>query len=184
MGYARVSTMEQDPALQINALEAAGCDQVFVDRGVSGKHARRLELDKLLERARPGDTLVTWKLDRLGRDTRNLLDLLEDLTDKGVKFRSLTEGIATEGPMGKAMLTIVSAFAELERDVLIERTNKGLEVARARGRFGGRPSALSEEQKRTARQLHQARNLTLDQIAAVLGVSKSTIHRTIKEGRL
>lgn len=180
LGYARVSTADQTPALQTDALEAAGCDRIFVDKGVSGKLARRPELDKLLDLARPGDTLVTWKLDRLGRDTRNLLALLDELSERRVKFRSLTEGVTTDGAMGQAFITIISAFAQLERDVIVERTKAGLDVARASGRVGGRPSALTPEQKRAALQMYRAKDLTLIEIGVALGVSKATISRVIR----
>lgn len=180
LGYARVSTNDQNPSLQTDALEAAGCDRIFVDRGVSGKQAERPELTRLLELARPGDTVVTWKLDRLGRDTRNLLALLDDLSEAGVKFRSLTEGVTTEGPMGKAFITIISAFAQLERDVIVERTRAGLDVARARGRVGGRPSVLSSDQRHAARLMHRD-GKTYAEIASALGVSKATVSRTVRE---
>lgn len=180
LGYARVSTSDQDPTLQVEALEGAGCDRVFIDRGVSGKQARRPELDKLLDLSRRGDTLVVWKLDRLGRDTRNLLELLDDLTEAGVKFRSLTEGVSTEGPMGKAFITIISAFAQLERDVIVERTNAGLATARARGRFGGRKKVLSADKELAVIQMYES-GTSYVKIAEVLGVSKSTVYRTVTQ---
>jgi DNA invertase Pin-like site-specific DNA recombinase len=183
LGYARVSTNDQNPALQTDALEAAGCARLFVDRGVSGKLARRPELDKLLDIARPGDTLVVWKLDRLGRDTRNLLTLMADLNDRGVKFRSLTEGVTTEGPMGTAFITIISAFAQLERDVIVERTRAGLETARAHGRVGGRPGILTPDQKQAVNLLYQAKSQTLNKIAATFKVSRSTVTRIVKEAK-
>ncbi|WP_344231159.1 recombinase family protein, partial [Citricoccus alkalitolerans] len=117
-----MSTVEQNADLQTRALKEAGCLKVYTDQGVSGTKAKRPQLDKLLEHARAGDELVVWKLDRLGRNTRQLLDLIDHLESEGVHFRSLTEGIATTGPMGKAMLTVMSAFAQLERDQLAERT--------------------------------------------------------------
>lgn len=111
LGYARVSTTEQSADLQIRALESAGCLKVYTDHGISGTKAKRPELERLLDNARAGDELVVWKLDRLGRNTRQLLDLVDSLESQGIHFRSLTEGITTTGPMGKAMLTVMSAFA-------------------------------------------------------------------------
>ncbi|WP_104181972.1 recombinase family protein [Arthrobacter sp. B0490] len=138
IGYARVSAMEQNADLQHAALSAAGCDRIFTDHGVSGTMASRLELDRLLDHLRKGDEVVVWKLHRFGRDTRNLLALMDDLERRGVHFRSVTEGISTTGPMGKAMLTVMSAFAHLERDQLAERTRAGLAAAAEHGRKAGR----------------------------------------------
>lgn len=177
LGYARVSTVEQNADLQIRALNDAGCRKVYTDHGVSGTKVKRPELEKLLEYARSGDELVVWKLDRLGRNTRQLLDLVDSLETRGIHFRSLTEGIATTGPMGKAMLTVMSAFAQLERDQLAERTKAGMKAAEARGRRGGRPSVTPEAEK--VRQAGQYRHagLTPPEIAKLLGVSRATVYR-------
>jgi DNA invertase Pin-like site-specific DNA recombinase len=177
LGYARVSTAEQNADLQIRALKDAGCRKVYTDHGVSGTKAKRPQLEKLLEHARAGDELVVWKLDRLGRNTRQLLDLVDHLDSEGVHFRSLTEGIATTGPMGKAMLTVMSAFAQLERDQLAERTKAGMKAAEARGRKGGRPSVSPDSEK--VRQAGQYRHagLTPPEIAKLLGVSRATVYR-------
>jgi DNA invertase Pin-like site-specific DNA recombinase len=118
IGYARVSTLDQNADLQHTALKTAGCKRIFTDHGVSGTRASRPELDRMLDHLREGDEVVVWKLDRLGRNTRNLLALIDDLEGRGVHFRSLTEGISTTGAMGRAMLTVMSAFAQLERDQL------------------------------------------------------------------
>jgi DNA invertase Pin-like site-specific DNA recombinase len=177
LGYARVSTVEQNADLQIRALKDAGCRKVYTDHGVSGTKAKRPQLEKLLEHARAGDELVVWKLDRLGRNTRQLLDLVDHLDSEGVHFRSLTEGIATTGPMGKAMLTVMSAFAQLERDQLAERTKAGMKATEARGRKGGRPSVSPDSEK--VRQAGQYRHagLTPPEIAKLLGVSRATVYR-------
>lgn len=177
LGYARVSTVEQNADLQTRALKEGGCLKFYTDHGVSGTKARRPQLDKLLEHARAGDELVVWKLDRLGRNTRQPLDLIDHLESQGIHFRSLTEGIATTGPMGKAMLTVMSAFAQLERDQLAERTKAGMAAAAARGRRGGRPVVTSETEK--VRQAGQYRNagLTPTEIARLLGVSRATVYR-------
>lgn len=177
LGYARVSTVEQNADLQTRALKDAGCQKVYTDHGVSGTKAKRPQLDKLLEHARAGDEVVVWKLDRLGRNTRQLLELIDRLESQGLNFRSLTEGIATTGPMGKAMLTVMSAFAQLERDQLAERTKAGLAAAAARGRRGGRPAVTPEtERVRQAGQYRHA-GLTPPEIAKLLGVSRATVYR-------
>lgn len=177
LGYARVSTVDQNAELQISALEDAGCLKVYADHGVSGTQAKRPELNKLLENVRAGDELVVWKLDRLGRNTRNLLELVDGLEARGVHFRSLTEGIATTGPMGKAMLTIMSAFAQLERDQLAERTRAGLAAAAARGRKGGRPGVTSESEKVRQAGQYRTAGLTPPEIGKLLGVSRATVYR-------
>ena len=177
LGYARVSTVEQNADLQTRALKDAGCQKVYTDHGVSGTKAKRPQLDKLLEHARAGDEVVVWKLDRLGRNTRQLLELIDRLESEGINFRSLTEGIATTGPMGKAILTVISAFAQLERDQLAERTKAGLAAAAARGRRGGRPAVTPEtERVRQAGQYRHA-GLTPPEMAKLLGVSRATVYR-------
>lgn len=177
LGYARVSTTEQNADLQIRALEDAGCLKVYTDHGVSGTKATRPQLEKVLEHARAGDELVVWKLDRLGRNTRQLLELVDSLESRDIDFRSLTEGIATTGPMGKAMLTIMSAFAQLERDQLADRTRAGLAAAAARGRTGGRPVVTPETEKvRQAGQYREA-GLTPIETRKLLGVSRATVYR-------
>lgn len=135
IGYARVSTVEQNAQLQMDALKKAGCERIFNDHGVSGTPASRPELDKMIDHLRPGqDEVVVWKLDRLGRNTRNLLALIDDLESRGIHFRSLTEVIATTGPMGTAKLTVISAFAQLGSDQLAERTKAGMVAAAEHGR--------------------------------------------------
>lgn len=143
---------------------------------VSGTQAKRPELGKLLENVRAGDELVVWKL---GRNTRNPLDLVDGLESRGIHFRSLTEGIATTGPMGKTMLTIMSAFAqlELERDQLAERTRAGLAVAAARGREGGRPGVTLESEKVQQAGQYRTAGLTPPEVGKLLGVSRATVYR-------
>ena len=178
LGYARVSTTDQDAALQIDALNAAGCYRVFVDT-VSGSLDHRRELDMLLDQLRPGDTLVVWRLDRLGRSIRHLIDQLQALADRGVGFRSLQETIDTTSPGGQLVFHVFAALAEFERDLIRERTNAGLAAARARGRTGGRPSALSADQVRAARRMYEQKDMTVAQIGDVLGVSRTTIYRAL-----
>lgn len=177
-GYARVSTPEQDPALQLDALGAAGCARVFVDRA-SGRLSHRPELDRLRELLLPGDTLVVWKLDRLGRRTAALLELVDELGRRGVGFRSLTEGIDTTTPQGRMLLAVIGAFAELERDLVVERTKAGVAAAVARGQRLGRPPALTPAQVEAVRQMHAAGGRSLNQIAALFGVSRATVGRAV-----
>jgi DNA invertase Pin-like site-specific DNA recombinase len=176
LGYVRVSTVEQEPGLQRNALATVGCDRVFEDLGVSGSLASRPGLDALIEYAREGDAVVVWKLDRLGRSVRNTLALITILAEKGVGFRSITEQIDTSGPMGRALLTIVLAFAELERDTIRERTVAGLIAARAEGRVGGRPRVLSPAKVELAEMMRR-RGESAAAIAGELGVSRASIYR-------
>lgn len=176
IGYARVSTTEQDPTLQLDALKQAGCTKVFADKA-SGALDHRPQLDKLLEHLRPGDTVVVWRLDRLGRSLRNLIALVEDLAEREVGFMSLTEAIDTTTAGGKLIFSIFGALAEFERSLIKERTMAGLAAARARGRKGGRPASMTPEKIKIARQLYDSREHTVDTIAKTLGVSRKTIYR-------
>ncbi|WNB87537.1 recombinase family protein [Cellulomonas sp. ATA003] len=147
---------------------------------LSGSLQHRPELDKLLDQLRPGDTLVVWRLDRLGRSIRHLIDQLQVLADRGVGFRSLQETIDTTSPGGRLVFHVFAALAEfLERDLVRERTNAGLAAARARGRTGGRPSLLSADQVRAARRMYEQNDMTVAQIGNVLGVSRTTIYRAL-----
>jgi DNA invertase Pin-like site-specific DNA recombinase len=177
IGYARVSTVDQNADLQHAALKAAGCKRIFTDHGVSGTRASRPELDKMLEHLRGGDEVVVWKLDRLGRNTRNLLALIDDLEGRGVHFRSLTEGITTTGAMGRAMLTVMSAFAQLERDRLAERTRAGMAAAAASGRRAGRREVTAGD--RNVKRAHElkAQGLRPADIGRIIGVSRATVYR-------
>lgn len=180
IGYARVSTKDQDTALQEAALSAAKVDRLYADRGVSGTHASRPELDKALDRLDRGDTFIVWKLDRLGRNTKNVLEVIETLIDRGVTFKSLTEQIdLSAGPMGKAMITILAAFAELERATLVERTRAGLEAARAKGKIGGRPSVVDAKKRATIQKLAKSGDYTRAEIAQMVGVSPATLYRVL-----
>lgn len=178
LGYARVSTTDQDAALQIDALTAAGCYRVFVDT-ISGSLDHRPELEKLMNQLRPGDTLVVWRLDRLGRSIRHLIDQLQILSERGVGFRSLQETIDTTSSGGRLVFHVFAALAEFERDLIRERTHAGLAAARARGRKGGRPPALSPDQVKAARRMYEQNEMTVAQIGAVLGVSRATIYRAL-----
>lgn len=178
LGYARVSTGDQDAALQQDALKAAGCYRIFTDTA-SGALESRTELTKVLDQLRPGDTLVVWRLDRLGRSIRHLIDQLNGLQERGIGFRSLQETIDTTSPGGRLVFHVFAALAEFERDLIRERTNAGLAAARARGRTGGRPSLLTKEKLDTARRLYAQKDMTVAKIGEVLGVSRTTVYRAL-----
>jgi len=178
LGYARVSTTDQDAALQVDALQAVGCFKVFVDTG-SGSLDERPELQRLREQLRPDDTVVVWRLGRLGRSIRHLIDTMTELNDQGVGFRSLTENIDTTTPGGRLVFHLFAALAEFERDLIRDRTKAGLAAARARGRLGGRPRALTSDQVAAARAMYDQQDMTVAQIGEVLGVSRATIYRAL-----
>jgi len=180
IGYARVSTADQTMALQLDALREAGVDRIFHDQGVSGSTSARPGLDSCLDHLRKGDVLTVWKLDRLGRNTQHVLSVVDDLMSRGIGFRSITEGLHTEGPMGKAMLTIMAAFAQLERDTMIERTRAGLAAAAANGRKGGRPRKVDDADAAKARNLRD-KGVTATDIAKMLGVSRATVYRYLAD---
>lgn len=180
LGYARVSTNDQDARLQHDALTAAGCYRIFTDTA-SGTLESRPELDKLLDQIRPGDTLVVWRLDRLGRSIRHLINHMDSLQQRRIDFKSLQESIDTSSSGGRLVFNIFASLAEFERDLIRERTNAGLQAARARGRVGGRPVALSPDKLRTAIRLYEQQDMTVAQIGEVLGVSRSTVYRALKK---
>jgi len=176
LGYARVSTTDQHPQLQVDALERAGCYRVFTETA-GGARRDRPVLEQLLDQLRPGDTLVVWKLDRLGRSLRHLVDTITDLADGGVGFRSLQEAIDTTTPGGKLVFHVFAALAEFERDLIRERTAAGRAAARARGRRGGRPSVLSGHRLQVAQEMYASGQYTIAAIATTLGVSRASIYR-------
>ena len=182
IGYARVSTQDQKPELQLDALKAAGCDKVFVERA-SGAQRDRPELKAALDYMRSGDTLVVWKLDRLARSVKQLIETVEGLEDQQIGFRSLTEAIDTTTPGGKLVFHIFGALAEFERAIIRERTRAGLEAARARGRKGGRPAKLRAQDLKAARALLADRSITVAEVAARLGVSPATLYRHLPAAR-
>ena len=178
LGYARVSTAEQNAALQVDELTAAGCYRVYTDQA-SGVLDRRPELDALLGQLRPGDTLVVWRLDRLGRSLRHLIDTVTSLDERRVGFRSLRESIDTTTPGGRLVFHLFGALAQFEREIIRDRTVAGLAAARARGRTGGRPAKLNPDQVKTARRLYDERELTVEEIGRILGVSRTSIYRAL-----
>ena len=181
-GYARVSTGDQTTDLQQDALVKAGCDRIFTDVA-SGAKAHRPELDHMLDFLREGDTVVVWKLDRLGRSMQNLVELINNFDAGGVQFRSLTESIDTSTPGGTLIFNIFGSLAQFERDLIQERTRAGLEAARARGRTGGRPPSLDDKQAEEVRRLYESRSVTVGQIASMMHVSRTTIYRYLQKNK-
>lgn len=175
IGYVRVSTNDQNTALQRNALECAGCELIFEDK-MSGKTSDRPGLKKVLRTLSEGDTLVVWKLDRLGRSMRHLVTLIEDLRGRGVNFRSLTDSIDTSTPMGRFFFHVMGALAEMERELIVERTRAGLAVARAQGRIGGRRPKLSEDEWTQIGRLLAAGE-TRKRVSIIFDVGISTIYK-------
>jgi len=182
IGYARVSTGGQDLALQVDALQAAGVKRVFQDVS-SGSLRSRPQLDACLERLGEGDTLVVWRLDRLGRSLQHLLAMLADLAGRGVAFRSLTEAIDTTTAAGRLQVHLFAALAEFERALGQERTRAGLEAARARGRTGGRPAVVTDRKLAAALAMRQQASFTMAQIADELGVSPASLYRRLARHR-
>lgn len=176
IGYIRVSKEEQHEALQIDALTEAGCEKLFTDK-LSGAKTDRKGLNEALEFMRSGDTLVVWKLDRLGRSLQHLISILNDLHARNIGFISLTENIDTTTPGGKLIFHIMGALAEYERALIRERTNAGLAAARARGRFGGRKRVISNGKEKQIQKLMADNDMTLNEIVEATGVSRSTLYR-------
>jgi DNA invertase Pin-like site-specific DNA recombinase len=178
IGYARVSTGDQTLDLQTDALNTAGCDRVFTDI-LSGVKAERPGLAEAIDYVRVGDTLVVWRLDRLGRSLQHLIETVTQLETKGIGFRSLTEQIDTTTPGGKLIFHVFGALAEFERDLIRERTHAGLASARARGRVGGRPKKLSAKQLALAQQLYADNQTDVATICTTLGISRTTLYRVL-----
>lgn len=178
IGYARVSTIDQNPQAQHDALDGAGADRIFVDHA-SGVRADRPELAACLDYLRSGDTLVVWRLDRLGRSLAHLIDVVDQLRDRDIEFRSLTEGFDTSTSGGRLVFHVFAAVAEFERQLIRERTMACLEAARREGRTGGRPSVMTTPRLEAAQLMHQDGH-SLRDIAAALDVSPSTIGRHLR----
>jgi DNA invertase Pin-like site-specific DNA recombinase len=182
VGYARVSTQDQKTELQMDALRAVGCERIFVEKA-SGAQRDRPELKATLEYVRAGDTIVVWKLDRLARSLKQLIETVDDLQRREIGFRSLTEAIDTTTPGGRLIFHIFAALAEFERSIIQERTMAGLIAARERGRIGGRPRSLSEQDIQVAKALLKENSLTVFDIAVRLGVTSSTLYRYLPSAR-
>ena len=182
IGYARVSTNEQDTTTQVAALKAAGCERIFREKA-SGGRWERPELHKLLEQLRKSDVLVVWKLDRLSRSLRDVLTLMERIQEAKAGFRSLTEAIDTTTPAGRMMMQMVGSFAEFERAMLRERTKAGLESARKQGRIGGRrPKLLPQQQTEIVRMVIKGKQTAAD-AARLFNVHPATISRLLAQAR-
>jgi DNA invertase Pin-like site-specific DNA recombinase len=179
IGYARVSTEEQTVGLQMDALQKAGCEAIYEEQA-SGKNTDHPQLSACLKALREGDTLSAWRLDRLGRNLANLIQVVNELEQRRIAFESLTERIETNSPAGKLIFHVFAALAEFERNLIRERTLAGLRAARARGRQGGRPVKLTDRDKRMIEVLAGTGELTIADIAAQFRVSRSTVYSRIR----
>jgi DNA invertase Pin-like site-specific DNA recombinase len=179
IGYARVSTQEQNLDLQNDALKAAGCENIYTDK-MSGAKKNRPGLEEILGFIRKGDTLVVWRLDRLGRSLKHLIQVLNQLDEKGVYFKSIQESLDTSTPGGKLIFHVFGALAEFERDIIRERTLAGLASARGRGRIGGRPRKLSADQVEMAKKLICDPTISIAEICRTFSISKATLYRYVK----
>jgi DNA invertase Pin-like site-specific DNA recombinase len=179
IGYARVSTQEQTLDLQKDALEKIGCVKIFTDV-ISGAKAERKGLQEALAYVREGDTLVVWRLDRLGRSLKHLIETITNLNNRKIGFKSITENIDTTTSGGKLIFHIFGALAEFERDIIRERTNAGLQAARARGRKGGRPKSLTGKKVAMAQELYNNKQNAIADICKTLGISRATLYRYVK----
>ena len=182
VGYARVSTQDQTPVLQLDALKAAGCEKIFVEKA-SGAQRARPELTAAIDYVRAGDTLVVWKLDRLARSMKQLIETVEGMEAQGIGFRSLTEAIDTTTAGGKLVFHIFGALAEFERLIIRERTRAGLDAAKARGRRGGRPPKMGPQDLAAAKAMLADPSFTVEDVAKRLGVSPATLYRHLPAAR-
>lgn len=180
IGYARVSTSDQDPQLQIDALQAAGCERIYSDVA-SGAKEDRPELGKAVDHLRSGDTLFVWRLDRLGRSLKHLIQTVEGLQEEEIGFVSLTEGFDTTTNGGRLVFHIFGALADFERQLIRERTMAGLESARARGRVGGRKEKLEGQQVRTLRNMYDSNSHSIAEISRTFGISRPTVYRYLNK---
>lgn len=180
IGYVRVSTSDQNLDLQLDALKQVGCDKIYNDIA-SGAKDDRIGLAEVLNYIRKDDTLVVWRLDRLGRSLRHLIDTINQINDQGSYFRSIQESIDTSTSGGKLIFHIFGALAEFERDIIRDRTNAGLEAARRRGRFGGRPKKMDKKKIALARTLMADKSNSINNICEILQVSKATLYRCLKK---
>jgi DNA invertase Pin-like site-specific DNA recombinase len=179
IGYARVSTADQHLRMQEDALKSAGCEEIFTDV-VSGSKSQRPGLDKALEYVREGDTLVVWKLDRLGRSIQHLIQLMTSLNERKISFKSLQESIDTSTSGGKLIFHMFSALAEFERDLIQERTQAGLKAARARGKMGGRPPILDNRQINRMVELYDEGKSTVAEICKIFSISRPSFYNYLK----
>lgn len=179
VGYARISTVEQNFDLQLDALKSAGCEKIYRDKA-SGSLSNRPMINEAIEYLRPGDTLVVWRLDRLGRSLKNLIELTNTLSSREIGFKSIVETIDTTTPTGQFFFHITGAFAELERNLIRERTQAGLKAARARGRKGGRPKSIDPKTFEIALQIYNDKNMSVGDMCKRLGIVKRTFYRYLE----
>lgn len=182
-GYARVSTNDQSLDIQIEKLKAAGCDEIFSEK-VSGAKNDRKELNRLLEKLRKGDTICVVRLDRLGRRMIKLAEMILDFKDRGINFESLDNKIDTSTPMGMLMFNICAAFSEMERELIRERVQAGVDAARAKGRFGGRPKSLTKDKKDKLKRLKASGEFSVSQMCEMVGITRSVYYREINRSSL
>lgn len=180
VGYARVSTLEQNLDLQFHALKKEGCSKIFKD-AISGSKKERPGLFKLMDYLREGDTLIVWRLDRLGRSLKDLIEIISELEKRNIGFRSIQDSIDTTTPTGKFFFHVTGAFAELERNLIRERTMAGLQAARARGKLGGRPKKISESKFELAKKLYDQKEKTVAEICEDLGFSRASFYNYLKK---
>lgn len=182
IGYARVSTKDQNLSLQMDALKKEGCKIIFQEK-MSGAKTDRPELRRMMDQIREDDLIVIWKLDRLGRSLRNLVNLVNEIQTNGAGLKSLNDSINTSTPHGKLTFYLFAALAEFERDIISERTKAGLAAARARGRMGGRPKGLSKAAKdkaMIAKTLYEQREMSVSEICKYLSIAKSTMYKYLR----
>lgn len=177
IGYARISTVDQNLTLQKEALEKAGCERIYEDE-MSGTKDNRPGLNKALEMLRENDTLVVWKLDRLGRSVKSLIELVSDLNTKNINFKSLTDSIDTSTPSGRFFFNVMASLAQMERELIVERTTAGLAVAKKKGKIGGRKRVMTDSKLASAKRLLEA-GVSQKDVAKDLGVSIATLYRWI-----
>ncbi len=178
IGYARVSTSEQDTSLQLDALNSSGCERIYQE-SKSGRTKERPELTRCIDALREGDTIIVWRLDRLGRSLKDLVEIIAGLEERNIGFRSLNEAIDTTNAGGKLIFHIFAALAEFERSLIQERTKAGLAAARARGRRGGRPRKLTSDQIRKAKAMLSDPEMTKTEVAKHFGVSRVTLNSAL-----
>ena len=180
IGYARVSTLDQNLDLQIDALKKVDCERIFQEK-ITGTKLERPQLQEAIDYARANDILVVWKLDRLGRSLKDLLAIINDLEKQQIGLKSLHENIDTTTPIGKLIFHIFASLAEFEKDIISERTNAGFTAARIRGRRGGRPKMLNEKQIEVLKKLYYDRNTIVVDIAKIFKISKKTLYNYLNE---
>ena len=182
IGYARVSDVSQNHDLQLDALRQAGCERIFIETA-SGARADRCELAKLMATVRNGDIIVCWRLDRIGRSLRHLIEIADQLQQRGIALRSLTEAIDTGTTSGRFLFNILGALGQMEREIIVERTRAGLIAAASRGRRGGRPATLDDSKIRAAKAMLASGNMSASEVARQLGCAPSTLYRHLPGGR-